>query len=218
MFAILIGLTLPLSQIGCAPQSHQESTSCASQFREGYVGPDDALTCALVLDEEFEASQPELPPEKEIKVTDDRTVTTEVDIAGTREQVWKTWMDFDRFPEWNPFFRLIEGSPTVGSPLTEHIFLFGKTVIKLKSIVMNVEPEHLFAWYGYVLSKKLAAGYHSYRIEDASKGHVRFIQEEHFSGASMPVIYPILKKIMLTKFNAMNHALKARVEGKTKLD
>lgn len=37
------------------------------------------------------------------------TIHTSIDIAAPPEKVWAALTDYERYPEWNPFMRRIEG-------------------------------------------------------------------------------------------------------------
>jgi len=36
-------------------------------------------------------------------------ISSEIEISTSAEKVWQVLTDFDSFPEWNPFIKMIEG-------------------------------------------------------------------------------------------------------------
>src|SRR5438093_8689554 len=42
---------------------------------------------------------------------------TEIEIDAPPERVWAVLIDFEKFPDWNPFIRRIHGNALVGSRL-----------------------------------------------------------------------------------------------------
>ena len=46
-----------------------------------------------------------------------RVLETEIHITASPERVWSVLMDFDRYPDWNPFIRRARGRVEVGEKL-----------------------------------------------------------------------------------------------------
>jgi hypothetical protein len=144
-----------------------------------------------------------------------RTLRTEIEIDATPAEVWAVLTDFERYPDWNPFVRSLEGRLEVGTRLRVHIEPEGGTAFRVKPVVREAEPERAFAWLGHLLVPGLFDGEHRFRIEPLSNGRsVRFVHEEEFRGLLVPLLWKKLDTETRRGFEQMNAALKARVEGR----
>jgi hypothetical protein len=119
-------------------------------------------------------------------------ITTTMEINAPPRSVWKVLVDFQAHPQWNPFVRSIEGSPREGETL--------KVFIQLR-------------WLGRVVLPGIFDGEHFFQIEPLDQGRrTRFIQGERFTGLLVPLLRKNLDRGTREGFEAMNQALKARVE------
>jgi hypothetical protein len=135
-------------------------------------------------------------------------IETELFISAPPEKVWEVLMDFDNYPNWNPFVFYIEGEKIKG----------GKLEIKVNSpdgaakvfdftVYINAfEEDRFLAWAGKPLFPWLFSGVHYFRLEKAGDGTL-FTHGETFSG----IIAHLMKKKILQDFPkgyaAMNLAL-----------
>jgi hypothetical protein len=139
-------------------------------------------------------------------------IVTEIEINATPEQVWAVLVDFQKYPDWNPFVRKIKGEAKLGAKLSEKLALFGKNTIGMKATVADFVPNHACGWTGFLLSPKVGRGHHRLLVNQTEDGKIRFVQEEKFDGVLVDLFFPIIYKWIRPKFEAMNHALKARIE------
>lgn len=140
-------------------------------------------------------------------------LSTEIEIDAPAERVWKVLMDFESYPEWNPFVREISGKAEVGTTLSVYIKPDGGMGAKLAPSVVNVSENKLFAWKGKLGTSGIFDGQHEFHIEPVADDKVRFVQREEFSGILVPILWPMLKKNTKRGFEDMNRALKERAEG-----
>jgi hypothetical protein len=68
-------------------------------------------------------------------------------------------------------------------------------------------------WRGHFLVSGLFDGEHSFRIESVGDKEVRFRQSERFRGFLVPLFPTSMYEKTRRGFEAMNQALKERVEG-----
>ena len=136
-------------------------------------------------------------------------------IDAPRERVWRILLDFDRYPEWNPFVSRITGWPAVGEQLDIRLTPPGGMALSFKPEVVRVEPEREFRWLGKLLIKGMFDGEHIFELEEESPETVRFVQREAFSGLLVPLLLLLARKSTLRGFEAMNQALKQRAESTT---
>lgn len=137
-------------------------------------------------------------------------IETRIIIHATPEQVWHAFTQFNTYPEWNPFVSKLTGTPVVGQKIT--VKLPGMT-FNPKVLVYNANRE--FRWAGKLWLKGLFDGEHYFILQDNGNGTTTFIQGEHFKGFLLPLFKHMLDTKTVAGFNAMNEALKKRVESQT---
>lgn len=143
-------------------------------------------------------------------------IRTSVDIEATAEQVWAVVADFAAYPEWNPFVRRVEGWPERGERLAVEIAPPGGKPMSFRPRVLEaVRPERL-SWLGRVALPGLFDGEHHFFIEQLDQGGVRFHHGEQFRGLMVPFMKKSLQAQVLPGFEAMNLALKQRVEAQVR--
>ena len=139
-------------------------------------------------------------------------ITTTIRISAPPELVWATLLDFPRYPEWNPFVRSIEGSPTESSTLKVAISPPGGRSMTFRPIVLRSIPRQEFRWKGKLLFPGLFDGEHYFGLVPAGDGSTQFTHGERFTGLLVPLFCGTLDRGTKTGFEAMNVALKQRLE------
>jgi hypothetical protein len=76
-----------------------------------------------------------------------RTIQTEVTINASSSKVWGVMMDFEAYPQWNPFIRQVKGAARPGGQLTIDLNLSGST-LTFQPTVLVVQPERELRWIG----------------------------------------------------------------------
>ena len=140
------------------------------------------------------------------------TISTSVSIEAPPSVVWDVLMDFDSYPEWNPFIRSITGSPAVGTKIEALLGASGKKPMKFSPVVQELSSPSRFSWLGSFGFKGVFDGRHSFELEETTEGTI-FHQHEEFSGILAPIALPALRASTTRGFNEMNQALKERVEA-----
>src|SRR5438445_810953 len=64
---------------------------------------------------------------------------TEVEIDAPAERVWAVLLDFERFPDWNPFIRRVHGDAQVGSRLDVLLGASGTRAMRFRPTVKAFE-------------------------------------------------------------------------------
>ena len=134
-------------------------------------------------------------------------------IAAPAERIWSILMDFEHYPEWNPFVSRIDGTPQVGEKLHVRLTPPGGMAMSFKPSVVNVAPEQEFRWLGHLLVRGLFDGEHLFQLNAEGAGRTRFVQKEQFKGILVPLLMLMARKSTLRGFEAMNQALKERAEA-----
>ena len=124
-------------------------------------------------------------------------------------------MDFDAFPDWNPFIRHVRGKPEVGSRLDVLIGASGTRGMRFRPRVTQVRPNCEFRWLGQVGIPHLFDGEHIFELEPLGTTGTRFVQRERFRGLFVPLLARRLKADVRRGFDEMNHALRNRVSSRS---
>jgi hypothetical protein len=139
-------------------------------------------------------------------------LTTELFIGAPPAIVWSVLVDFERYPEWNPFIVELKGRPVVGSRLEARIVPPGTKGMRFRPIVRAVTPERELRWKGNLALPGLFSGEHSFRLEPHELG-TRFVQSERFGGLLVVFFRSSLDSETRRGFEEMNHALRERCEA-----
>ena len=140
-------------------------------------------------------------------------IMTTLEINAPPRSVWKVLVDFGAHSQWNPLVRSIEGSPREGETLKVSIQQAGGMGMTFRPRVLRAVPDQELRWLGRVVLPGIFDGEHFFKIEPLDGGRrTKFIQGERFTGLLVPVLRKSLDSVTRERFEAMNHALKTRVE------
>lgn len=134
-------------------------------------------------------------------------------IQASPETVWDILMDFEKYPDWNPFVRSIRGPAGIGTKLEVVLKLEGRKPATFKPKVLANQPHEEFRWLGKLLLPGIFEGEHILLIKSESEGSVKFIQQENFRGIFASAILRRIGPATQQGFEAMNRALKERAEN-----
>lgn len=141
-----------------------------------------------------------------------KSLESEITIRGTAAQVWSVLTDLGKYPEWNPFIREASGEVRPGARLTVRIHPPDGSPMVFRPTVREASPARELRWLGQLWLPGLFDGEHRFRIEPVEGGSVRFRQSEQFRGLLVPLLPAVIYDRTRRGFDAMNRALKERVE------
>ncbi|MEZ4888109.1 MAG: SRPBCC domain-containing protein [Chitinophagales bacterium] len=136
-----------------------------------------------------------------------KNIRTEIVINATPSSIWKHLMDFNKYPQWNPFVH-ITGKAEVGSQLENSFFLEEQKPQVFRPVVLEVETEKAFRWEGSLFFKGLFDGEHYFLLESISDNQTRFVHGENFRGILSGLILNMIGEKTQQGFEKMNDALK----------
>ncbi len=136
---------------------------------------------------------------------------TRININASAKQVWDVLTDFESYPSWNPFVIGVDGKTDVGEQISVDLKMEGREPQTFKPEVLVRKENEEFRWKGKLFVKGLFDGEHYFQIVKMG-GRVEFIHGEQFSGAFVAPIMSLIGHKTEAGFNAMNEALKNRVE------
>jgi hypothetical protein len=135
-------------------------------------------------------------------------ISTSIQINASAEDVWSVFKDFEKYPKWNPLIRSITGELKIGARLVAVL-----DNMTFKPVIKVLKPNAELTWLGHLLMPGIFDGRHSYILEENQDGTTRFIHRERFTGLLIPLMRKKLDTEVKSKFEAMNIALKERVEA-----
>jgi len=140
-----------------------------------------------------------------------KELRTEIEIQASPEKVWQALINLDKYPDWNPFIHHAMGKAKVGEKV-DITFRSGAKDMTLHCTVIKVEPNRELCWKYHVILPGLWSGEHSFTIEPMGASRVRFIDKEIFTGLLIPLQAKDIDTNTRRDFEAMDMALKAKVE------
>lgn len=141
-----------------------------------------------------------------------RTISAEIVIDATADEIWGILADFRRYSEWNPFIRQAEGRAAPGERITIRVHQLDRKPSTFKPRILAAKPGRELRWRGHVLAPGVFDGEHAFELTPLEGGAVRLTQTETFSGLLVPFLGSLIEATV-DRFRALNNALKARVEA-----
>ncbi|WP_410765962.1 SRPBCC family protein [Haloferax sp. DFSO60] len=139
-------------------------------------------------------------------------LSTTIDIDAPPTDVWAVLLDFDHYPDWNPFMR-IAGRANEGATLTVHMQPPGGRESVFTPDVVGCEPNRELRWLGHLFTPGIFDGEHRFHLEPLDGGErTRFTHAERFTGLFAGLVLRFIGEQTRAGFIEMNEALKARVE------
>ena len=118
------------------------------------------------------------------------SIQTSTDIDATPAEVWGVLTDYDAYPEWNPTQDGLEGAT-----------------------VVDTVPDKLLRWSTSTGVVGIFDGERTFTLERLDGGGTRFSQTGLFRGVVVPFVGASLTDDTAPGFQAMNAALRERVEA-----
>jgi hypothetical protein len=138
-------------------------------------------------------------------------INNQVQINAPVDQVWKVLTDFDRFHEWNPVIRRVEGDLAVGRPVVMTVNSpTGERQWRLR--ISRLDAGREFAWRFSERHPLLYRGEHTFWVGPIDEHTTRYIDRETFQGFLVPSRRHALGTQTKAGMVAMGDALKRRVE------
>lgn len=139
-------------------------------------------------------------------------IKSEIIINAPIGLIWDTLLNFDAYPNWNPFIKKIDGLPTIGSKLAVTIQPNGQKPMIFRPHVLTVSNYH-FSWLGSLGIKGIFDGEHNFKLLQESTNKVKLHHFENFSGILHKPILAMIRKSTQDGFDSMNLALKNLCEA-----
>jgi hypothetical protein len=144
---------------------------------------------------------------------EDNTVHAGILIDRPLADVWNVVSDSNAYPDWNPFITRVDGDFREGETI-RIVLGNGPDSMVFKPTVLVVRPEQDLCWRGSVLIRGVFDGTHCIHLT-AVTGGTHLEQTESFSGLLVGRLTKDVIEETQRNFQAMNTAVKQRVETKT---
>ncbi|NTV67549.1 MAG: SRPBCC domain-containing protein [Chlorobaculum sp.] len=141
------------------------------------------------------------------------TVRTGIVIDAPPERVWTALVGFSDYVAWNPCLRRIDGEATADATLHITIRLAWLPPIRFTAKIDRFSRNEILGWRG-VLFLGLLHGRHWFELQPLDAGKTLFIHAESFGGALSSPFLALFSGVIRTSYEAMNRALKTKVEQK----
>ncbi len=145
-------------------------------------------------------------------MTKPKEIRTEIVIQASPGRVWALLIDFERYPQWNPFIKWIKGRAVQGERITARIEPPGASGMTFKPRLLTVRTNQELRWLGHLVMPGLFDGEHIFELYENTDGTTTFVQRERFRGLLVPMFKKMLDIHTVAGFEAMNKNLKVRAE------
>ena len=140
-----------------------------------------------------------------------KEIYTEILINSSAKVIWNILINFDNYPNWNPFMKQITGEIQEGSKIQVTIKPYNSSNITYKPKILELKPEEKIKWLGITGIPHLFDGEHNLILKKIDENKVLFIQKEKFTGILVPFLTGLLKNTEIS-FKMMDEALKKEAE------
>ncbi|MDX1694447.1 MAG: SRPBCC domain-containing protein [Ketobacteraceae bacterium] len=135
-----------------------------------------------------------------------------VDIQAPAETVWQVLVDFERYPDWNPFTYRVETDLVPGHAVDLYVKLPGWGRRLQTEYVHQVVRPRLLSWGMTLGHETLLQALREQRLEVLSENSCCYQSTDAFRGVLTPLVRFLFARSIRRGFNAMAHALKLEAE------
>lgn len=140
-----------------------------------------------------------------------REINKQISIDAPIDKVWAVLMDYDDYPQWNPFIRHLGSDNKVGKRFRLKLVTRKGKIMRFRPTLIAFEPMQTLRWKGNLLHDVVFTGEHYFSLHANDDGTTTFAQGEIFRGLLLPVMGRTIADLE-KGFVAMNQALKQRCE------
>lgn len=140
-------------------------------------------------------------------------ISTSILIHAPTSKVWAQLMDFEAYPNWNPFIRWIKGEAREGAKISVRLEQPGSDGMQFNPRIVKISKDKEFRWLGHLFVPGLFDGEHCFELSENADGTTLFVQQETFKGILVPLFSKMIRTNTRKGFELMNEALKARCES-----
>ncbi|MCG8668396.1 MAG: SRPBCC domain-containing protein [Pseudomonadales bacterium] len=135
-----------------------------------------------------------------------------VEINAPIELVWDILLDFDRYPDWNPFTYRVETDLVIGNKVDLYVKLPKRGQRLQTEYVREVSPYQRLSWGMTMGAEFLLTALREQILNPISASCCTYQSTDAFAGMLTPVVKLLFQNSIKDGFNAMAYALKERAE------
>lgn len=139
-------------------------------------------------------------------------VAARAEIAAAPEIVWRALVDFERYAEWNRFTPRVETDLAIGSPITLHVEMPGKSRMVRTEWINLVEPGETLCWGMHMGHPGLLCANRWQVLRPLDNGHTEYLTEDKMSGLLTPLVMALYGRAMQQGFQLVADGLKHWIE------
>ncbi|MCK5633360.1 SRPBCC domain-containing protein [bacterium] len=143
-----------------------------------------------------------------------KQIFTGIEINAPVEKVWAVLTNFEEYPKWNPFIKLVDGEIKEGSVFKVTLEQPDSKPMVFKPKCLKFEKNKEFKWLGHLYIPGIFDGEHSFELIEMGEKKTNFIQKEIFKGLLVPFLWKQLNTKTRKGFKLMNEKLKELSETK----
>jgi hypothetical protein len=141
-----------------------------------------------------------------------KEIISQIEIGAPAQCVWEVLLDFDSYPEWNPFITAISARTGVRTELKLRTRVPGRPALSSRANLLTFEPGRQLSWQGHRLVPGLLEREHALELEPSPAARVRVRHSLRIKGLLGP-LFPLKTEPTRQALDQMNEALKNRAEA-----
>jgi hypothetical protein len=138
---------------------------------------------------------------------------TDIVVDASVDKVWRVLADFSDYPQWNPYIRRMVGSLETGASLSVTRLLPERGEHTTTPTITLYRPGREIRLLERPILPGLLDVEHGLKLEPLGPEQVRFVHWHTTSGIVAPILGGRSDEKLRGQLEAMNVALKGRIEG-----
>ena len=146
-------------------------------------------------------------------IDDMKAIESEITLSSPTNEVWAALVDFESYPDWNPFLTKMEAELGEGKPFKAMSRLPSGIKLGFVGRILSVVPDREISWVGRptMMPSSAMEIKHTFTLEPVESGtHLQ--QREEATGFMIPISGWILGQAQKGQV-AWNEALERRLAG-----
>lgn len=135
-----------------------------------------------------------------------------VEIAASPTTVWRILVDLERYAEWNPYSRRVDGTLQVGAIVRVEAHL-GDDVQIVDNLVTEIEVERTLCWESMNWYRSLAQGVRCRHLSRLANGSTRLRHHEIMRGPLAWLIERLYRERIEEGLQVADDALRKTAEA-----
>jgi hypothetical protein len=134
-------------------------------------------------------------------------------LPAARSQVFDSLLEWNAYPEWNPYITRIEGKALPGQSIQVFFFMGLGPRMPLTCRVDQLDTQNTrLAWEYKAFLPWLYTARHVFALEDTHTGHCRIVQTEYIKGLIACPLFGFFHSLLRRRFQSMHAALLDRLQ------